>query len=211
MRLCYADPPYPGLAQKYYGCEEVDHRALVKLLRLRFPAGWALSTSASALQGVLALCPDDVRVCAWVRGARPCASWRPRSSWEPLIVCGGRPRLLLPSERLDDSLVFGGRQHSHPGALIGMKPAPFAEWMFLQLGALAGDRLHDMFPGSGAIGRAWDLYTRVADAGDPSPRGSHDGPPPGARDASLGAGDVTRDSCPAGDGDASITSHSQGA
>ena len=46
-----------------------------------------------------------------------------------------------------------------PGALIGMKPPEFAVWMFAQLGALPGDELADIFPGSGAISRAWELYT----------------------------------------------------
>jgi hypothetical protein len=30
--------------------------------------------------------------------------------------------------------------------------------MFLQLGAAVGDELDDLFPGSGAIGRAWALF-----------------------------------------------------
>jgi hypothetical protein len=161
MRFAYADPPYPGLARKYYGTSEVNHRILIGYLELHYPDGWALSTSADALQDVLALCPAGVRVACWVRGSRPGPSKRPRSAWEPLIVRGGRERLLSVAEVLDDALLcsINGRQPSHPGALVGMKPAAFCEWMFRQLGAVAGDVLDDVFPGSGAVGRAWRLYT----------------------------------------------------
>jgi hypothetical protein len=175
LRLAYADPPYPGLARRYYGCEEVDHRELVERLERDFPDGWALSTSADALLDVgaiirAALGPDraraDVRVAAWVRGSRAGKCIGSRNAWEPLFICRGRRRLLQPDEALDDVLVWGGRQHSHPDALVGMKSAAFCEWMFRQLGAEPGDTLVDLFRGSGAVARAWDLYRG---AGDPLP------------------------------------------
>lgn len=159
MWFAYADPPYPGLARKYYSdderCAEVDHAALIADLHARSPDGWALSTSADAFQDVLALCPRGVRVAIWVKGSRAGESWRARNAYEPVIIWGGRPRKLSVAEDLDDVLIWGGRQHSHPGALVGMKPAPFAEWLFRQLGAQAGDYLDDVFPGSGAVMRAW--------------------------------------------------------
>ena len=157
--MAYADPPYPGLAKRYYDDEEVDHEQLISELCSDFPDGWALSTSAKALRRVLALCPDDVRVCPWVRGSRRSVSNKARVAWEPLIIYGGRPTRLDVSEELDDVLLWSGRQHSHPGALVGMKPAAFCEWMFRLLGLLSGDELVDLFPGSGAVSRAWRLYT----------------------------------------------------
>jgi hypothetical protein len=160
MRFGYADPPYPGKARRYYRSAEVDHAQLVAGLVRDFPDGWALSTSSGALREVLILCPEDVRVCPWVRAPRSGKAYRPRDSWEPLIVWGGRPILIPPSDDVRNALVANGRQHSHPNALVGMKPARFAEWMFRQLGALAGDDLVDLFPGSGAVTRAWRLYTR---------------------------------------------------
>lgn len=170
-RFAYADPPYPGCARRYYNCDEVDHAELISRLFDEYPDGWALSTSAEALPEVLAIVTDamrtlrregcklaELRVCPWVRGARKVRAYRPRNAWEPLIVYGGRPRLYGPEHDSCDVLVWGGRQHSHPGALVGMKPAPFAEWLFVQLGAALGDELVDLFPGSGAIGRAWALF-----------------------------------------------------
>ncbi len=70
----------------------------------------------------------------------------------------GRPRRMEETEELSNDLVWGGRQHSHPDALIGMKPAAFCEWMFRQLGAEVTDTLDDIFPGSGAVARAWKLF-----------------------------------------------------
>lgn len=175
LRFAYADPPYPTLSKRYYEDEEsyageVDHAELVERLVRDYPDGWALSTSARALRPVLLLCPEDARVAIWVKGSRRGVSWRPRNAYEPVIVWGGRPRRMTCDEDLDDVLTWGGRQPSHPGALVGMKSAAFCEWMFRQLGAMAGDALTDVFPGSGAVTRAWQLYsgTPVAvSAGDP--------------------------------------------
>ncbi len=93
LRLAYADPPYPGLSKRYYEhhpdyAGEVDHAELIR--RLSTYDGWALSTSAAALPQILALCPDPVRVAAWVRGERPTRSGRPLNAWEPVIYSGGR-------------------------------------------------------------------------------------------------------------------------
>ena len=75
---------------------------------------------------------------------------------------------------LDEVLDYRGRYDSFSGALVGMKPPEFAVWMFAQLGARAGDALDDLYPGSGAIGRAWQLYASLEasqgprDGSDPS-------------------------------------------
>jgi len=46
-----------------------------------------------------------------------------------------------------------------PTSVVGMKPPAFCEWVFRLLGALPGDTLDDLYPGSGIIGRSWRLYT----------------------------------------------------
>jgi hypothetical protein len=109
MRFAYADPPYPGKAGYYPEQAEVDHQALVERLVADFPDGWALSTSAEALQHVLTLCPAGVRVCSWQRAVRPTRSRRPISAWEPLIVHGGRELPLDEPQAVRDALVYGGR------------------------------------------------------------------------------------------------------
>ncbi len=163
LRLAYADPPYPGTAWLYRGhpdyAGEVDHAALIR--RLAGYDGWALSTSARALPAVLALCPSRVRVAAWHRGERPNAGRWPLNAWEPVIYHGGRP--VDPSSlqtRRVDSLVHGvSAMTTLPGRVIGTKPAAFCRWLFDLLGAAPGDTLDDLFPGSGAITRAWTAYT----------------------------------------------------
>jgi len=158
-RFCYADPPYPGRSGYYPERQEVDHAELIARLEAGWPDGWALSTSAAALRDVLALCPPGVRVCAWRRRTRPARSRRTLSAWEPLLVVGGRPLSVEAPQELLDVLDYRGRYDAFPGALTGMKPPEFGVWLFRQLGARPGDKLADLFPGSGAITRAWDLYT----------------------------------------------------
>ncbi len=164
MRWAYADPPYPGMA-RYYGPEasEVDHAALVSRLQEGFD-GWALSTSAAALPDVLRLCPPGAWVAPWVRGCRPTKSRSPLNAWEPVIIYGNRPLPYADAPQdLADVLISGARQRSHPGALVGMKSAVFAEWVFRLLGARQGDTLADIFPGSGIISRAWGEYVSRVD------------------------------------------------
>jgi hypothetical protein len=165
LRLAYADPPYPGLAGYYREhpdyAGEVDHVALIR--RLSTYDGWALSTSAAALPAVLALCPAGVRVAAWVRGERPGRSGRLLDAWEPVIYHGGRhldPSRDAGATRRVDALVYTARPRlTDPARVIGAKPATFARWLFDLLGARPGDELHDLYPGSGGITRAWHAYT----------------------------------------------------
>lgn len=170
LRLAYADPPYPGKAWLYRGhpdyAGEVDHEALIR--RLSTYDAWALSTSAAALPAVLALCPPGVRVAAWHRGERPTPSRQPLNAWEPVIYTGGRPA--DPSRpaggtRRVDSLIHGvSPMTTLPGRVIGAKPAAFCRWLFDLLGAAPGDNFDDLFPGSGAVTRAWDAFTATSDA-----------------------------------------------
>jgi hypothetical protein len=173
MVFAYADPPYPGRADYYVEHQEVDHRGLVDGLVASHPDGWVLSTCSDALREVLPLCPPDVRVCSWLKKAFPVHSRRAIITWEPVIVWRGRPLEPgvvqdLRDARLDevdgDALVAQGRYFRFPGALVGMKPPEFAVWMFRQLGARPGDRLDDLYPGSGAITRAWRMYTAAPPA-----------------------------------------------
>jgi len=159
--VAYADPPYPGCARRYYGSEEVDHVELVARLVEGFPDGWALSTSARAALDVADMIRAHgitPRLCPWFNGSRGSRSYGPRSSFEVVWVVGGRPVAHPPGERCDDALVAVGRQRSHPGAMPGMKSAAFCSWLFGLLGLRQGDELEDLFPGTGAVARAWGLF-----------------------------------------------------
>lgn len=175
-RLAYADPPYPGMAGLYrdhpdYG-GEVDHGALLN--RLAGYDAWALSTSARALPDVLALCPPGVRVAAWHRGERPTRSRWPLPAWEPVIYHGGRTEHPAePAARRVDSLVHGvAPMTTLPGRVIGAKPAAFSAWLFALLAAGPCDTLDDLFPGSGAVTRAWAAFTAATSTRRALPAGS---------------------------------------
>lgn len=166
LSFAYADPPYPGLAGRYYKCNEVDHKALIRRLMKSGYDGWALSTSARSLRDVLPLCPPEVRVCAWVKpGGAPPATFGLHNVWEPIIVLQGRQ--IQPGRR--DAL------YVHParfgGSLVGRKPLKFCAWLFDAMGMLPGDELTDLFPGTGVVSRAWSEISsrRVPATTDASP------------------------------------------
>jgi hypothetical protein len=183
MRFAYSDPPYPGLAKRYYGKEstyagEVDHAALIASLEASGYDGWALSTSEDALRSVLPLCPAGVRLCPWVKPIGPApATYGPHNTWEPLLVVGGRK--LRPGFRdwISAQPARGG------GSLPGRKPLAFCAFLFQQLGMLPGDELVDLFPGTGIVSRAWAELGR----GKPSARARSDASAPGAGDVSRAA------------------------
>jgi hypothetical protein len=158
MRFAYADPPYPGCAMYYPEKREVDHVRLIRRLQLHYTDGWALSTNQEGVRTLWPLIPE-ARLCVWVKAPPNVKTFRAQVSWEGLFVMGGRPQDASVATDLLDSLVYAGRHRAFPGAMIGMKPPAFAEWMFRQLGATAGDTLDDLFPGSGAIGEAWRRFT----------------------------------------------------
>jgi hypothetical protein len=159
-RLAYADPPYPGQSKRHYGnhpdyAGEVDHAALVE--QLAGYDGWALSTSMVALRDVLPLAPPATCVAAWVNtnaeppGARPLSH---HLVWEPLLVLAAR-------RRPDVKNAWIGPPHTafYGGQIVGQKHPSFLRWLFNMLGAEPGDSLDDIFPGSGAVGRAWAAWS----------------------------------------------------
>lgn len=64
-----------------------------------------------------------------------------------------------------DSLVLHARpRRTDPGRVVGAKPAAFCGWIFQLLGAQLGDEFVDVFPGSGGVARAWDVFTGAGTA-----------------------------------------------
>lgn len=101
-----------------------------------------------------------------------------------------------------------------PGRVIGAKPAEVCRWIFGLLGAASGDILDDLFPGSGAVTRAWAAYTsrdpscapecrtsrEVGDtlspaASDASCKARADASAPAAADGSDPSGEALDDGC----------------
>jgi hypothetical protein len=159
MKIAYADPPYIGQARKHYGKyggSEVNHRYLVEQLVSDYPDGWALSLSSPTLKQVLAHCPDDVRVAAWVK---PFCAFKvgvnPAYAWEPVIWRGGRLKRDRSEPTVRDWVAAGiTLRRGMPGA----KPDAFCFWLFDLLGLQPGDTLDDLYPGSRAVSRAWKRW-----------------------------------------------------
>jgi hypothetical protein len=76
-----------------------------------------------------------------------------------VVYLGGRAHPSSPAERRLDALVHVARiRTTDPRWCTGAKPAAFCWWLFDLLGALPGDDLVDLFPGSGGVARAWGLH-----------------------------------------------------
>lgn len=165
MKFAYADPPYLGTssfgAEHHYGELHIDaaafdslgaHAELIDHLIRSFD-GWALSLGSNTLHALLPLCPPDVRVGAWVKGW---CSWKPgvhpKYAWEPVIYRGARKP--VAGARATRDWVQCNVSTGQP--VVGAKPEAFCLWIFDLLGMHPDDELVDLFPGSGAVGRAWE-------------------------------------------------------
>jgi hypothetical protein len=157
MRFAYGDPPYIGCAHFYEENTEVDHGDLVARLVDEFPDGWALSLHTPSLKTILPMCPDDVRVMAWVK---PFAVFKPNVNpayaWEPVIVRGGRKR----TREQDTVRDWVSASITLRRGMVGVKPEAFCFWLFSVLGMEPGDEFCDLFPGTGGVTKAWGRYQR---------------------------------------------------
>lgn len=166
MRFAYADPPYLGQGKRHYG-DHPDagrwdsisaHHNLVKELDSEYD-GWALSLSMKSLQTILTVCNPRVIVLGWFKPIAPPLGDHRRYNWEPVIVKplrrygpGYVPTALIESP---PQFTFRETPNSH---VIGEKPESFFHWVFASAGVDKDDTFIDLFPGSGAGGRAWDSY-----------------------------------------------------
>lgn len=159
MRFAYADPPYLGCAKIHYSNDpseispvEVDHAHLIEKLN-QFDA-WALSSHSPGLKFILPLCPDDVRIAAWVK---PFASYKPNVNpayaWEPVIFKRPRSDVTVP-DWVSANITLKRGTH-------GAKPDAFCFWIFALMGLERGDEVVDLFPGSGSLLRCWNQYKRT--------------------------------------------------
>lgn len=177
MRLAYADPPYPGQSKRHYGehkdyAGEVDHTELAR--QLRAYDGWILHTSSPALfyvqqaladAGDLPMDPssfktDSYRVMAWVK---PFAAFKRNVpvayAWEPVLVKPCRKQIVAGRCVMRD---FISCPMTMKRGLTGAKPDAVCRWLFEVVGADQTDELVDMYPGSGAVRRAWDQWSSEA-------------------------------------------------
>ena len=175
MKFAYADPPYLGCC-KLYGHDHRGipnpvraafqpvcwdelgaHRDLITGLSEWYPDGWALSCSSPSLRDLLPLCPEDVRVAAWVKPfAAFKANVRNAYTWEPVIVRGGRLRSKDGAPVTRDHLTTEAPEALRESitlkkGLTGAKPRRFCQWVLDMLGYVEGDEVVDLFPGTNVM------------------------------------------------------------
>lgn len=165
MKAAYADPPYLGCAKKHYGkmhanASDYDnpkfHKDLIDRLCDEFDC-WALSLNEPSLRDILPMCPDGVRVAAWVK---PFASFKPNVTraytWEPVIFSFHRQIERSQAtwrDHIAESITL-------KKGFTGAKPKKFSYWIFEGLNLSPGDEFTDVFPGSGAVSDAFLEWKR---------------------------------------------------
>lgn len=163
MKFAYADPPYPGQSAKHYAdhpdyAGEVDHFALLR--QLDAFDGWVLHTASTTLPHVLRMADDagieGFRVMAWVK---PFAAFKRNVSvayaWEPVLVKPVRKPVVTGRIVMRD---WVSESITLRRGLTGAKPEAVCRWAFEVVGLDPDDDFTDLFPGSGAVTRAWEAW-----------------------------------------------------
>lgn len=163
MRIGYADPPYIGCAHLYRDhpdyAGEVDHADLIARLERDYD-GWVLHASATptsmAVLAPLVAAVPGARWMSWVKGFAAFKRNVPVAyAWEPVIVKPARKpvvsKRLVMRDWIQESITLRR-------GLTGAKPEAVCHWAFEMVAARPDDELDDMFPGTGAVGRAWETW-----------------------------------------------------
>ena len=162
MKIGYADPPYIGCAHLYRDhpdyAGEVDHAALIARLEAEFD-GWVLHAAATArsmaVLGPLVE-PTGARWCNW---SKSFAAFKRNVSvayaWEPVVIKEARKPVVSKRQINRDYILA---PITMKRGLTGAKPENVCHWAFELLGARPDDELVDLFPGSGAVSRAWRTW-----------------------------------------------------
>jgi len=167
MRIGYADPPYIGCAHLYPEKREVDHVDLLVRLRDEFD-GFVLHAAATP-ESIAVIAPivrriDGARWCSWVKGfAAFKANVSVAYAWEPVIIRAARKPVVshrvVMRDWIQESMTL-------ERGLTGAKPERVCHWAFELVGAQPEDELIDLFPGSGAVSRAWKTWRKQLELPD---------------------------------------------
>lgn len=176
MKILYADPPYIGCAALYKDqpdfTGEIDHKELVSRLE-RESDGWVLHAAATPKSmAILAplIEPLGARWMVWTKGF---AAFKKNVSvayaWEPVIVKAARKpvvsKRLIMRDWIQESITLRR-------GLTGAKPEAVCHWAFEMVGARPEDDLVDLFPGTGAVTKAWATWQKKFLLPESGPRSS---------------------------------------
>lgn len=162
MRIGYADPPYPGQSKLYKDhpdyAGEVDHADLIEKLYNEFD-GFVLHTASTTLRYVLPYLAPETRVMSWVKGF---AAFKKNVSvayaWEPVIIhCARKPvvsKRLTMRDWIESPITL-------KRGLCGAKPEKVCQWAFEMVGMRPDDELVDLFPGTGAVTKAFENWRKL--------------------------------------------------
>lgn len=163
MKIGYADPPYIGCAHLYRDQEsyagEVDHAELIDRLQSEFD-GWVLHAAATPKSmAVLAPLVETIEGARWMSWVKGFAAFKKNVSvayaWEPVIVKAARKpvvsKRLVMRDWIQESITLRK-------GLTGAKPEAVCHWAFEMVGARPDDELHDLYPGTGAVTKAWATW-----------------------------------------------------
>ena len=160
MLIGYADPPYIGCAHLYRDqpsyAGEVDYVELVERLQSEFD-GWVLHAAATP-RSMAVLDPlvetTGARWCTWVKGFAAFKKNVPVGyAWEPVIIKPARKPVV--SKRMTPMRDWIQESITLKRGLTGAKPEKVCHWAFELVAARPTDVLDDLFPGTGAVTRAW--------------------------------------------------------
>ncbi len=137
---------------------EVDHANLLLQLDTQFD-GFVLHTASTTLREVLQNVPRSARIMSWVKSF---ASFKknvmPAYAWEPVIVKAARKPVFNRRIVMRDWIECPMTMRR---GLTGAKPEKVCHWAFEMVGAHPDDELVDLFPGTGAVTRAWESWRKL--------------------------------------------------
>jgi len=171
MKLGYADPPYLGCGKLYaeHHPQALDwddpatHERLVEQLQDEFD-GWVLHMSATpasiGLYGRLVETIDGARWCSWRKGFAAFKRNVPVGyAWEPVVIKALRKPVVSKRLVMRDWIDTDIQQSiTLKRGLTGAKPEAVCHWAFEIAAARPDDELTDLFPGTGAVSKAWKTW-----------------------------------------------------
>lgn len=170
MKLYYADPPYFGCGSLYaeHHPQALDwndpaaHRRLVEQLQDEAD-GWVLHTSATIESAALyapLLVGTGARMCSWRKGFAAFKKNVPVAfAWETVFIKAMRKPVVSKRLVMRDWIDTDIQESiTLKRGLTGAKPEKVCHWAFELAAARPDDELTDLFPGTGAVSKAWRVW-----------------------------------------------------